>query len=142
MYKYICLFLLFIDRYYLNQFRDAYRQAAFDIIQGGIFVSFCFSIIFHHVNQRVPQIGKPVLPDASVEKLNEEEPSSVIDRVRNLLADCQKQLLTDPMTVVGSWGLINADPVSVPHLNPCSMKFLSCSSFPYTMFPHSSGLVI
>ncbi|CAG0884671.1 unnamed protein product [Darwinula stevensoni] len=77
------------SRYYLSQFRDAYRQAAFDIIQ-----------------------GKPVLPDASVEKLSEEEPSSVIDRVRNLLADCQKQLLTDPMTVVGSWGLINADPVT------------------------------
>lgn len=41
----------------------------------------------------------------------EEDNTATVEHVKNLIEDCKKLLLTDTALVLGSWGLIDADPV-------------------------------
>ena len=45
-------------------------------------------------------------------KVVEEDSTGTAERVRVLIEDCQKLLISDLDSVVGSWGLIDNDPLS------------------------------
>ncbi|XP_032806114.2 phosphatidylinositide phosphatase SAC2 isoform X1 [Petromyzon marinus] len=84
------------NRYYLNQFRDAYRQAAIDLMQ-----------------------GLPVTDDLSTivsrERHHEalarrESRRSQAEQVSQLLQSCMKQLLPSHEEFHGGWALIDCDP--------------------------------
>uniref|UniRef100_A0ABD2XJU5 SAC domain-containing protein n=1 Tax=Trichogramma kaykai TaxID=54128 RepID=A0ABD2XJU5_9HYME len=77
------------NRYYLNRFKDAYRQAGIDMMLG------------NHVNEEVFH-----------ENADEHDSVATADHVKLLIEDCKKLLIPDPESVLNSWGLIDADPVT------------------------------
>ncbi|XP_034249540.1 phosphatidylinositide phosphatase SAC2 isoform X2 [Thrips palmi] len=79
------------NRYYLNRFKDVYRQATIDFM-----------------------LGNPVSEEEfSSEKPGEEEESgNTAEHVKLLIEDCKKMLISDSSMVLGAWGLIDADPVT------------------------------
>ncbi|XP_043790468.1 phosphatidylinositide phosphatase SAC2 isoform X2 [Apis laboriosa] len=77
------------NRYYLNRFKDVYRQATIDMMLGNI------------VNEEVFQ-----------ERTEEEDNAATAIHVKLLIEDCKKLLIPDPEVILGSWGLIDADPVT------------------------------
>ncbi|KAF7991334.1 hypothetical protein HCN44_002896 [Aphidius gifuensis] len=77
------------NRYYLNRFKDVYRQASIDLMLG------------HSINE-----------DIFHEKTEEEDNSATAFHVKLLIEDCKKLLIPDPDVILGSWGLIDADPVT------------------------------
>ncbi|KAL7647035.1 UNVERIFIED_CONTAM: hypothetical protein RMT77_002292 [Armadillidium vulgare] len=82
-----------LSRYYLNRFKDAYRQATIDTMLG------------------VP-VSEDLLnlnPDMGV---GEEEDSALAQHVKHVIDDCKKMLVPDAQTILGAWGLIDADPTS------------------------------
>ncbi|KAL5017220.1 hypothetical protein ScPMuIL_006809 [Solemya velum] len=83
------------NRYYLR-FKDAYRQATFDMTQG------------HPLSEEVMSLSNM--------KLEQEEDSSELlekeENVRLLIEDCKKMLIVEPEECLGGWSLINADPVT------------------------------
>ncbi|CAK9808185.1 Phosphatidylinositide phosphatase SAC2 [Anthophora quadrimaculata] len=78
-----------LARYYLNRFKDVYRQATIDIMLG------------NSVNEEVFQ-----------ERTEEEDNAATAIHVKLLIEDCKKLLIPDPEIILGSWGLIDADPVT------------------------------
>ncbi|XP_068084961.1 phosphatidylinositide phosphatase SAC2 [Anabrus simplex] len=80
-----------IARYYLSRFKDAYRQATFDMM-----------------------LGNPVSEDVfSQEKTaDEEDAAATAEHVKLVIEDCKKMLISDTEMILGAWGLIDADPVS------------------------------
>ncbi|KAE8740672.1 hypothetical protein FOCC_FOCC013820 [Frankliniella occidentalis] len=80
-----------VARYYLNRFKDVYRQATIDFM-----------------------LGNPVSEEEfSSEKAGEEEESgNTAEHVKLLIEDCKKMLISDSSMVLGAWGLIDADPVT------------------------------
>ncbi|KAJ8686238.1 hypothetical protein QAD02_022032 [Eretmocerus hayati] len=76
-------------RYYLNRFKDNYRQATIDMMLG------------NHVSE-----------DVFHEKTDEEDHAATADHVKLLIEDCKKLLIPDPELILNSWGLIDADPVT------------------------------
>ncbi|XP_063992815.1 phosphatidylinositide phosphatase SAC2 isoform X1 [Diachasmimorpha longicaudata] len=78
-----------ISRYYLNRFKDVYRQASIDLMSG------------HSVNEEIFH-----------ERNEEEDNAATAFHVKLLIEDCKKLLIPDPEVILGSWGLIDADPVS------------------------------
>ncbi|XP_078033430.1 phosphatidylinositide phosphatase spermathreecae isoform X2 [Augochlora pura] len=77
------------NRYYLNRFRDVYRQATIDMMLG------------NSVNEEVFQ-----------ERTEEEDNAATAIHVKLLIEDCKKLLVPDPEVILGSWSLIDADPVT------------------------------
>ncbi|XP_013165616.1 PREDICTED: phosphatidylinositide phosphatase SAC2-like isoform X1 [Papilio xuthus] len=90
------------NRYYLSTFKDALRQVAIDVMTGE--------------SRSIPE--QLIVPECSrctnvkVLMLNEQtEPdtAAMAQHVKSLIDDCKK-LLVDTEPVLGSWGLIDADP--------------------------------
>ncbi|TRY69034.1 hypothetical protein TCAL_01419 [Tigriopus californicus] len=88
------------SRYYLNQFRDAYRQATIDLLVG------------HSDSEEL--LVKNLESESAAESRHkmEVDNSATAEHVRILIEDCKKLLIPDQETVVGAWGLISNDPVS------------------------------
>ncbi|XP_011304045.1 phosphatidylinositide phosphatase SAC2 isoform X2 [Fopius arisanus] len=77
------------NRYYLNRFKDVYRQASIDLMLG------------HSVNEEIFH-----------ERNEEEDNAATAFHVKLLVEDCKKLLIPDPEVILGSWGLIDADPLT------------------------------
>ncbi len=95
------------SRYYLNQFRDAYRQATIDIITGQIVSD---SIVAGKLEDEVS--GNSQFYDGEQEEQDTEDHSATAERVKGIIEDCKKLLIPDTDSIVGAWGLIDNDPVS------------------------------
>ncbi|XP_044737483.1 phosphatidylinositide phosphatase SAC2 [Chrysoperla carnea] len=78
------------NRYYLSRFKDSYRQGTIDIMLG------------HAVSE-------DIFSDRNV---FEEDSAITAEHVKLLIEDSKKLLISDPEFVLGSWGLIDADPSS------------------------------
>ncbi|XP_047500087.1 phosphatidylinositide phosphatase SAC2-like isoform X2 [Penaeus chinensis] len=89
--KYLASALYSLSRYYMNRFKDAYRQATIDHL-----------------------LGNPIREDMitfNPELAGEEEESSMTpEHVKHVIDDCKKLLVPDAETILGAWGLIDADP--------------------------------
>ena len=83
------------SRYYLNQFRDAYRQATIDILTGQIVSESLMSDDQLEANSSFYQD----LPE-------QEDNETTAEHVKSIIEDCQKLLIPDLNRIVGSWGLI------------------------------------
>ncbi|KAL1137682.1 hypothetical protein AAG570_009378 [Ranatra chinensis] len=77
-----------LSRYYLSRFKDVYRQATIDIMQG------------HMVSDDILNAD------------DEADSTATAEHIKLLIEDCKKLLIADSSLVLGAWGLINADPVS------------------------------
>ncbi|XP_053975819.1 phosphatidylinositide phosphatase SAC2 [Hylaeus volcanicus] len=77
------------NRYYLNRFKDVYRQATIDMM-----------------------LGNSVSEEVFQERTEEEDNAATAIHVKLLIEDCKKLLIPDPEVILGSWGLIDADPVT------------------------------
>ncbi|XP_046383562.1 phosphatidylinositide phosphatase SAC2 isoform X2 [Ischnura elegans] len=83
------------NRYYLNRFKDVYRQATIDLM-----------------------LGNPVSEDVFSQHergagaTDEEDAAATAEHVKLLIEDCKKMLISDSDEVLGAWGLIDADPVT------------------------------
>jgi len=84
------------SRYYLNQFRDAYRQATIDLMTGQIVSE---SLVAGHLEE-------------ATEATEDDESSNLVnaEHVRTIIEDCKKLLIPDMDTIIGAWGLIDNDP--------------------------------
>ncbi|XP_076758366.1 phosphatidylinositide phosphatase spermathreecae isoform X1 [Xylocopa sonorina] len=78
-----------LARYYLNRFKDVYRQATIDMM-----------------------LGNSVSEEVFQERTEEEDNAATAIHVKLLIEDCKKMLIPDPEIILGSWGLIDADPVT------------------------------
>ncbi|XP_020298278.1 phosphatidylinositide phosphatase SAC2 isoform X2 [Pseudomyrmex gracilis] len=76
-------------RYYLNRFKDVYRQATIDMM-----------------------LGNSVSEEVFLERTEEEDNAATAIHVKLLIEDCKKLLIPDPEIILGSWGVIDADPVT------------------------------
>lgn len=72
------------NRYYLSRFKDVYRQATIDIMQGQV-------------------VTEDAIDD-------ETDSVATAEHVKLLIEDCKKFIVSDSSLVLGAWGLINADP--------------------------------
>ncbi|CAG4978669.1 unnamed protein product [Colias eurytheme] len=91
------------NRYYLSTFKDALRQVAIDVMTGE--------------SRTIPE--QLMVPDCAkcttvkVLVFNQEQPApsteAMAQHVKSLIDDCKK-LLVDTEPILGSWGLIDADP--------------------------------
>ncbi|XP_070154669.1 phosphatidylinositide phosphatase SAC2 isoform X2 [Polyergus mexicanus] len=77
------------NRYYLNRFKDVYRQATIDMMLGNL-----------------------VSEEVFLERTDEEDNAATAIHVKLLIEDCKKLLIPDPEIILGSWGVIDADPVT------------------------------
>ncbi|KAG7200666.1 hypothetical protein KM043_001219 [Ampulex compressa] len=77
------------NRYYLNRFKDVYRQATIDMM-----------------------LGNSISEEIFQERTEEEDNAATAIHVKLLIEDCKKLLIPDPEIILGSWGLIDADPVT------------------------------
>ena len=91
-------------RYYLNQFRDAYRHAAIDLLTG------------HSVSDDLIVANAAELSEgdeaSKKQAYLEEDTGATAEHVKVLIEDCKKLLIPDLESVVGSWGMINNDPLT------------------------------
>ena len=90
------------SRYYLNHVRDAFRQAAIDVLTGNA-ISEEVLIAAESDEQKVVE---------EEEKDDEEIDAQMAERVKELIEDCKKLLISDVNNIVGAWGLIDNDPVT------------------------------
>ncbi|XP_013142093.1 PREDICTED: phosphatidylinositide phosphatase SAC2 isoform X2 [Papilio polytes] len=85
------------NRYYLSTFKDALRQVAIDVMTGE--------------SRSIPE--QLIVPECSrctnVKEQTEPDTAAMAQHVKSLIDDCKK-LLVDTEPVLGSWGLIDADP--------------------------------
>ncbi|XP_034837444.1 phosphatidylinositide phosphatase SAC2 isoform X2 [Maniola hyperantus] len=85
------------NRYYLSTFKDALRQVAIDVMTGE--------------SRFIPE--QLIVPDGtrctSVKDQSVPDTAAMAQHVKSLIDDCKK-LLVDTEPVLGSWGLIDADP--------------------------------
>ncbi|KAI4487595.1 hypothetical protein M0804_005744 [Polistes exclamans] len=78
-----------LARYYLNRFKDVYRQATIDMM-----------------------LGNAISEEVFQERTEEEDNAATAIHVKLLIEDCKKLLIPDPEVILGSWGLIDADPIT------------------------------
>ncbi|XP_018048606.1 PREDICTED: phosphatidylinositide phosphatase SAC2 isoform X1 [Atta colombica] len=78
-----------LARYYLNRFKDVYRQATIDMM-----------------------LGNSVSEEVFLERTDEEDNAATAIHVKLLIEDCKKLLIPDPEVILGSWGVIDADPIT------------------------------
>lgn len=84
------------SRYYLSTFKDALRQAAIDVMTGE--------------SKSIPD--ELIVPDAtSAKDVDVPDTAAMAQHVKSLIDDCKK-LIVDTEPVLGSWGLIDADPLT------------------------------
>ncbi|XP_067118667.1 phosphatidylinositide phosphatase SAC2 isoform X3 [Centruroides vittatus] len=83
------------SRYYVNQFKDAYRQATIDLMLG--------NPLTEDITAVTPE------RDATDIEVTEQEHH---ERVKQLIEDCKKILIPDTEVVLGGWALIDADPIT------------------------------
>uniref|UniRef100_A0A1B0DMC2 Uncharacterized protein n=1 Tax=Phlebotomus papatasi TaxID=29031 RepID=A0A1B0DMC2_PHLPP len=80
------------NRYYLAQFRDTYRQATIDLMQGN-------------------QISDELLTALGGQQgIDENDAIEAAEHARLLVEDCRLLMLGASQCPIGAWGLINADP--------------------------------
>ena len=95
------------SRYYLNQFRDAYRQATIDLMTGQISGD---SFLGQNVEDlEADEQGKR---EGNADEEDEEYDKRKADLVRGIIEDCKRLLIPDLHSILGSWGLIDADQVT------------------------------
>ncbi|XP_053619511.1 phosphatidylinositide phosphatase SAC2 isoform X2 [Plodia interpunctella] len=86
-----------MGRYYLSTFKDALRQVAIDVMTGE--------------SKNIPE--QLIVPDCTAACTVKDNPgpdtAAMAQHVKSLIDDCKK-LLVDSEPVLGSWGLIDADP--------------------------------
>lgn len=58
-------------------------------------------------------LGNSVSEEVFQERTEEEDNAATAIHVKLLIEDCKKLLIPDPEVILGSWGLIDADPVYV-----------------------------
>lgn len=85
------------NRYYLNRFKDTLKQTAIDLVLGNIQPEDALNILCGQNN---------VMED------DEEIVLQTADRVRQVIEDCRKQFISPDEIIVGSWGLVDAHPVT------------------------------
>lgn len=83
--------------YYLNRFKDTLKQTAIDLVLGNIQPEDALNILCGQNN---------VMED------DEEIVLQTADRVRQVIEDCRKQFISPDEIIVGSWGLVDAHPVT------------------------------
>ncbi|XP_065583548.1 phosphatidylinositide phosphatase SAC2-like [Artemia franciscana] len=84
------------SRFYINRFRDAFRQVAISILTG-------------------ESIPNELLVSLTNEKtLVQDEPDITVtaERVKQVIEECRNLLLSDSEVAVGSWGVIDSHPAS------------------------------
>ena len=85
------------NRYYLNRFKDAYRQATIDLMQG------------QTTNEDLNSPDNDNAVDSGMSSYNEQE---YHERVKMVIEDCKKILIPEHEVILGGWPLIDADPVT------------------------------
>ena len=85
------------NRYYLNRFKDAYRQATIDLMQG----------LTTSEDLNSPENETAV--DSGLSSFSEQE---YHERVKMVIEDCKKILIPEHEVILGGWPLIDADPVT------------------------------
>lgn len=85
-------------RYYQNRFKDAYRQAAIDIMLG--------DVIMADVDLLSPE-GE----EENDLTLNLIEDTEHHERIKQVIEDCKKILIPETEMILGGWPMIDADPV-------------------------------
>lgn len=83
------------NRYYLNRFKDAYRQAVIDLMQGIPVTEDLYSIF---------------TKEKEHEALHKENQRSHQELISQLLQSYMKLLLPDDEKFHGGWALIDCDP--------------------------------
>lgn len=68
-------------------------------------------------------LGNSVNEEVFQERTEEEDNAATAIHVKLLIEDCKKLLIPDPEVILGSWGLIDADPVYVTYV------YILCLSF-------------
>uniref|UniRef100_T1JHY8 SAC domain-containing protein n=1 Tax=Strigamia maritima TaxID=126957 RepID=T1JHY8_STRMM len=89
--------LFAFSRYYMNRFKDAYRQATIDLMLG--------NNISDDILGLSPDRESPPEDDAAWLNCQAEH-------VKQLIDDCKRMLVPNAEIILGGWALIDADPVS------------------------------
>lgn len=84
------------SRYYLNRFKDAYRQAAIDVMLGN-------PVADSDLNSPDAEEADEALADDDSERH---------ERIKQVIEDCKKILITEAEVILGGWPLIDGDPVT------------------------------
>ena len=85
-------------RYYQNRFKDAYRQAAIDVMLGEMMMA--------DVDLLSPEGEDPDLAASLIEDTEHHE------RVKQVIEDCKKILIPEAEIILGGWPMIDADPAT------------------------------
>ncbi|XP_063921192.1 phosphatidylinositide phosphatase SAC2 isoform X1 [Zophobas morio] len=80
------------SRYYLSRFKDSTRQGTIDLMLGNV-------------------VSEDNFNESKTQHF-EEDSAATAEHVKLLIEDCKKMLINQPELVLGSWGLINADPAT------------------------------
>lgn len=83
------------SRYLQNRFKDAYRQAAIDCMQG------------NPIN--TAELNSPDSENVYTEDFDDMEHH---ERVKQVIEDCKKILIPEYEVILGGWPLIDADPIT------------------------------
>ncbi|XP_019358461.1 PREDICTED: phosphatidylinositide phosphatase SAC2 [Gavialis gangeticus] len=104
------------NRYYLNRFRDAYRQAVIDLMQGNPVTEDLYSIF---------------TKEKEHEALHKENLRSHQELISQLLQSYMKLLLPDDEKFHGGWALIDCDPslIDATHKDVDVLLLLSNSAY-------------
>ncbi|KAH7979277.1 hypothetical protein HPB49_008934 [Dermacentor silvarum] len=84
------------NRYYVNRFKDAYRQATIDLMLGN----------------PITEDFMAVSPEQDDEPVLEMQDQEHQEHVKQLIEHCKKMLIPESEVVLGGWALIDADPVT------------------------------
>lgn len=99
------------NRYYLNRFRDAYRQAIIDIMQGNPVSE---SLISPESEKSKTSLLAPAasLPTSSSSSSLSSSDQEYHERIKLVIEDCKKILVPEEEVILGGWPLVDADPVT------------------------------
>lgn len=62
-------------------------------------------------------LGNLVSEEVFLERTDEEDNAATAIHVKLLIEDCKKLLIPDPEIILGSWGVIDADPMYVLNIH-------------------------
>lgn len=93
------------SRYYLNRFKDAYRQAVIDIMQGNPVLDALSS------PENEKSISKQVTNSSTNSSLSISD-QEYHERIKLVIEDCKKILVPEEEVILGGWPLVDADPVT------------------------------
>lgn len=102
------------NRYYLNRFKDAYRQAVIDIMQGNP-VSDALSSPDNEKSSSssIPKSssGTSLSSSLTSQSLSSND-QEYHERIKLVIEDCKKILVPQEEVILGGWPLVDADPVT------------------------------